>query len=251
MNVPILLYHQITDTPPAGYTRYTVTRAQFTRQMRWLRLRGYTAVSLDALMACRAGEQPWPTRAVVITIDDGYAEAVEHAADVLPRFGFTATVFLVAGVMGRTSNWDAGVTMPIVGWNRARALMDSGLSFGSHSVTHPRLALLDPDACARELIERRAKLEDGLGANVVHLAYPYGSMNEAVRRIAAEAGYVTGCGVTLELATPRDNPFELPRVLVVSADSIADFACRLRTARPLGEMVRARFNRTLNSMRSQ
>jgi peptidoglycan/xylan/chitin deacetylase (PgdA/CDA1 family) len=243
MNVPILLYHQITDAPPPGYTRYTVTRAQFTRQMRWLRVRGYTALSLDALLACRNGERPWPRRSVVITIDDGYLEAVEHAAHVLPRFGFTATVFLVAGVMGQTSNWDQGVAMPIVGWNRARELMNAGLSFGSHSVTHPRLASLEPDACARELIESRATLEDGLGAPVVHVAYPYGSMNDAVRRMAAAAGYATGCGVTLELATPRDVRCDLPRVLVVSNDSMADFVCRLRTARPLAEMVRARLRR--------
>ena len=243
MRVPILMYHQITASPPPGYTRYTVTPGQFGRQMRWLSARGYTTLTLDALRRCRAGTQPWPPRPVVITIDDGYAEAVRYALDVLQVHGFTATVFLVAGAMGGSSSWDMGVSMPVAGWDAAREMVSAGFTCGSHSITHARLDTLAPDACAREVRESRLRLEDGLGVAVTHFAYPYGAVNADVRRLVAESGYVTGCSATLDLSSERDDELLLPRVLIVRGDSFADFVCRLRTARTVDVMVRARLQR--------
>jgi peptidoglycan/xylan/chitin deacetylase (PgdA/CDA1 family) len=243
--VPILMYHQITAPPAAHYPRYTVTPARFTRQIRWLALRGYSTISLDTYLRCRAGEEPWPRHPIVITFDDGYEEAMQHALDTLPRFGFRATVFLVAGAIGRTSDWDAGVSMPVAGWSRLRELVSAGFECGSHTLTHPRLADAPPGACMRELRDSRRQLEDGLGVPIRHVSYPYGSVDAHVRALASEAGYASGCSSTLELAAPQHDPMLLPRVLMVSSDSLADFVCRLRTARPLAEMVRARLRRMI------
>jgi peptidoglycan/xylan/chitin deacetylase (PgdA/CDA1 family) len=211
--------------------------------MRWLSARGYTTLTLDALRRCRAGMQPWPPRPVVITIDDGYAEAVRYALEVLPPHGFTATVFLVAGAMGGSSSWDPGVAIPVAGWDSAREMLRAGFTCGSHSMTHARLDTLPPDACAREVRESRLRLEDGLGVAVTHFAYPYGAVNASVRRLVAESGYATACGARLDLASDRDDELVLPRVLVVRGDSFADFVCRLRTARTVDVMVRARLQR--------
>lgn len=248
------MYHQITASPPRAYTRYTVTPRQFDRQMSWLRLRGYQSLSLDALQRCRSGLEQWPPKPIVITFDDGYEEAARYALDVMPKYGFTATMFLVAGAIGQTSGWDQGVSMPLVGWDAVRGMVRAGFTIGSHSLTHANLTALEPKACARELRESRARLEDRLGSPVVHVAYPYGAVNQVVRDIAAEAGYVSGCTATLDLATATDDALLLPRVLVVSSDSMADFICRLRTARTVGVMARAyvgsAFRRTIVGLRA-
>jgi peptidoglycan/xylan/chitin deacetylase (PgdA/CDA1 family) len=183
----------------------------------------------------------------VITIDDGFAEAARHAMEVLPRYAFTATVFLVAGAMGAYGMWVERAEMPLAGWAAAREMIAAGFTCGSHSLTHPRLADLRPDACARELRESRKRLEDGLGVPVRHLAYPYGSVDETVRKLAAEAGYSTGCGVSRALSVSSDSPLNLPRVPVIGGESLADFACRLRTARPMGDLVRAGLRKLLPS----
>ena len=206
--------------------------------MRWLSLRGCTALSFDTLLRCRTGATPWPRRPIVITIDDGYTEAARHAVEVLPKFGFTATVFLVAGAMGGGSTWVPGVSMPVMQWETAREMMKAGLSCGSHSVTDPRLATLSPAACMRELRDSRQRLEDGLGVAVTDFAYPYGSVDDTVRQLAAEAGYSIACGMTPKVSADGDDPLRLPRVEVMGDDSLADFACRLRTAQPVGVMLR-------------
>jgi peptidoglycan/xylan/chitin deacetylase (PgdA/CDA1 family) len=245
MRLPILMYHQVTPAPHPRYPRYTLTPKQFGRHMRWLASRGYTPLSLDDYLECRAGRRRWPPRPVIITFDDGYAEGMRYAADIMSSFGFPGTVFLVASSIGGTSTWDEGVSMPVIDWRTLRELMQQGFSCGSHSLTHPRLADLTRDACMRELRDSRRQLEDGLGTQIRHLSYPYGSVNATVRQAAVEAGYATGCSARFELSSTDDDVMLLPRVLMVSSDSMADFVCRLRTARTLGVMVRARVERVL------
>lgn len=245
MDVPILMYHQISATPVPGYAQYSQSTAQFARQMRWLAVRGYTTLSLDSLLRCRRGAESWPRRPVAITIDDGYTDAVRAALEVLPKHGFTATVFLVTGALGGRSRWDEGVDLPVAGWELVRELRQAGIHCGSHTVTHPRLTQLDADACRRELEEAKRDIEDRLGEPVRHLSYPFGAINPEVRRLAAAAGYETGCAVTVGLSTDDDDPLMLHRVRIVGTDRFADFVCRLRTGRAVADAARRGLRRLL------
>ena len=245
MDVPILMYHQISETPAPAYAQYSQSTAQFARPMKWLAGRGYTTLSFDSLLRCRRGTESWPRRPVAITIDDGYADAVRAALDVLPRYGFTATVFLVTGAIGGHSGWDGGVELPVAGWDLIRKLRDAGISCGSHTVTHRRLTELDADACRQELEDARHCIEDRLGEPIRHLSYPYGAVDPEVRQLAAAAGYETGCAVTIGLSTDDDDPLMLHRVRILGPDSFADFVCRLRTGRTLADAARRGLRRII------
>jgi len=231
--VPILMYHQVSDTPRANFVKYTVTRRAFSAQMKWLAATGYVSIDLGNLLAHRNGGTPIPPRAVVITFDDGFRECAELTAPVMEASGLTATFFLVAGLMGETSRWlvaERGIELPIMSWENARALENSGHRCESHSMTHPRLARLSPSACRDELSRSRAMLENELGRPVRHLAYPFGSESEHVREIAADCGYESGCTVAIGLSSSADDPLGLRRVPVLGTDSLLDFISRLRTA---------------------
>ena len=77
--------------------------------MRWLAERGLRGVSTDALVeAMRAGKE----RALVgISFDDGYASVLENAVPELLRREFTATMFIVSGLLGGTNEWDGGSSL--------------------------------------------------------------------------------------------------------------------------------------------
>jgi peptidoglycan/xylan/chitin deacetylase (PgdA/CDA1 family) len=234
------MYHEIAPSPHPAFRRYTVSVREFTRQMRWLAACGYRAIDMDALVRARRGQGSLPKRPVVITFDDGFQGCAEHAVPVLRARGFTATFYLVAGLMGETSRWlrsELGMELPLMSWDTARSLAAGGFHWGAHTLSHPRLAGLDAPRCRAELGDARRRLEDELGGPVVHLAYPYGSFDRAVQTMAAEAGYVTGCSTLAGLSGPDDDLLALRRVTVYGHDSLIDFACRLRTGTAFRERL--------------
>ena len=238
--VPILMYHLVTPRADARFSKYSVSAAAFARQMDWLARRGYTPVSLDAVVE-RGGTGPaLPDRPVVITFDDGFQACVEHAVPLLVARGFTATFYLVAGLVGRTSRWleqERGLDLPLLDWPTARALEQGGFQCGAHSLTHPRLATLPRNECARELEESKRVLENELGHAVHHLAYPFGSYDAEVQGMARAAGYRSACSVRIGLSSADDERYALHRVPVLGSDTLTDFVCRLRTSLPLRETV--------------
>jgi peptidoglycan/xylan/chitin deacetylase (PgdA/CDA1 family) len=215
--------------------------------MRWLAALGYRAIDMDALVRARTGQGGLPRRPVVITFDDGFQGSAEHAVPVLRAHGFTAVFYLVAGLMGETSRWmarDPGVELPLMSWERARALAAEGFQCGAHSLTHRRLAGLPRGQCRDELVDGRKRLEDELGRAVTHLAYPFGAYDRAVRSAAAEAGYSTACSTRPGLSGPEDDLLALRRVSVYGHDSLSDFVSRLRT----GAAVRERLGRVVEAL---
>jgi len=251
--VPILAYHEISPTPHPSYRKFTVTPDQFTRQVKWLARRGYRTISLDDLLEHRAGRRPLPPKPFIITFDDGCKSAAEHAAAILPKYGFSAIFYLVPAVIGSATTWARHRRyLPVIDWNMARQLLSLGFACGSHTLNHRRLAHVPPSECREELERSRAVLQDGLGSDVVHLSYPHGSFNADVRRMAEEAGYQTACTVEHALSTTVDDLLALPRVRPSGDESFGNFTLRVRTGKPLQELLprsivslAARINRLL------
>lgn len=239
-SVPILVYHEVSPHPHPSFRRYTVTVRQFARQMRWLAALGYRAIDMDALVRARTGQGSLPNRPVLITFDDGFQGCADHAAPVLRAHGFTAVIYLVAGLMGETSRWmlpEVGLELPLMSWETARALAAEGFQLGAHTMTHPRLAGVDPVRCRAELMGARRHLEEELDRPAVHLAYPFGSYDHAAQTIAADAGYVTACSTRPGLSGADDDLLALHRVTIYGHDSLLDFASRLRTGRTVRERL--------------
>lgn len=240
------MYHQITPRPHPAFRKYTVTPQAFAAHMKWLALANYVPITLDALLQHRLCYTSLPSRPVIITFDDGFYDCVHYAVPILQAHSFTAIFYLVAGLVGQSSRWivaERGFELPLMGWAAARQLEAEGFHCGSHSMSHPRLAEQSAAACRNELLYSRQLLEDQLGHEVVHLAYPFGSYNESVRAIAADAGYRSACSVRIGLSTLNDDLLALHRVPVTGQDSLFDFICRLHTAFTPGELLRSKISR--------
>jgi peptidoglycan/xylan/chitin deacetylase (PgdA/CDA1 family) len=222
--------------------------------MRWLAAFGYQAIDMDGLVRARLGQGALPRRPVVITFDDGFQGSADHAVPVLRAHRFTAVFYLVAGLMGETSRWlrpELGMELSLMSWDTARALAADGFQCGAHTVTHPPLTGLDPAQCRAELEGARSRLQDELGRPIVHLAYPYGSFDQAVRATAAEAGYITACSTGAGLSGADDDMLALHRVTVYGHDSLLDFACRLRSGTALRQRLGQAFDRVTHRFRGQ
>ena len=107
--VHILMYHRVGQFPGRvkAHGALYCHLPRFKAQMSMLKHLGYSVVSLDAAAAGLRGEAPMPARPVVLTFDDGYVDFLDVVAPVLLEHGYTATVYAVAGLLGKTAEWAA------------------------------------------------------------------------------------------------------------------------------------------------
>ncbi|MBV8901449.1 MAG: polysaccharide deacetylase family protein, partial [Verrucomicrobia bacterium] len=153
----------------------------------------------------------------VLTFDDGFVSALEHAGPVLADLGFKAINFLVADRLGMRNEWDAGVdhTMePLMDAAQVRDWLSLGHEIGAHTLTHPHLDQVSLAQAREEICASKKKLEDTFGREVRHFAYPYGGLTPAVSDLVREAGFATACTIVEDLAGPETPPLLLPRLNV-------------------------------------
>src|SRR5207237_10511877 len=108
--VVILMYHALAPHDERA-SRYILPARRFARQLRWLRLRGYTVLGLDEYVRHRLEHSLPPPRSVVLTLDDAYADNAELAHPLLRRHGLTATIFAVSRRMGELNLWSEGAAV--------------------------------------------------------------------------------------------------------------------------------------------
>jgi peptidoglycan/xylan/chitin deacetylase (PgdA/CDA1 family) len=175
----VLMYHKVNDLEGNSVT---VPVSQFDEQMAQLGELGYTAVSLDDVLAHYLERKPLPPQAVLITFDDGYRDNLENAVPILQRYGYPAVLFVPIGYLGggRPLPHDEhlaarGIANHTVDWSELDELERAGVRVESHGIGHRPLADLEVDEAAREITLSKLRLEDALGRPVRAFAYVKGS----------------------------------------------------------------------------
>lgn len=215
MRLPyVLMYHSITPYREDPYL-ITVHPRRFEQQMCWLRRNGLRGASVrEVLDTGRTGPAP---NLVGLTFDDGYADFVDHALPVLSRYGFTATVFVIAGRFGGSNEWDAlGPRKPLMSSRQVRYIADAGMEIGSHGLCHVKLPATSDRELVGELRSSRRALEDASGQEVAGFCYPYGQLDGRVVDGVQDSGYRYGCAIWRSEYTGR---YALPRSYIGDADT--------------------------------
>jgi peptidoglycan/xylan/chitin deacetylase (PgdA/CDA1 family) len=188
-HAPVLMYHRLTTR--TGLHPMSLSVERFRRQLGLLRRLGYRSVSPVAIADALRGGRSLPPRAFAITFDDGYLDTLTVALPLLVEHGFRATCYLVAGTVGRTSEWTDPA--PLMDWEGARAWLAAGMEIGAHSMTHPDLRRLDDARLTEEVTGARRRLEDRLGIPIASFAYPFNLHDARTDAAVAAAGYRAAC----------------------------------------------------------
>ncbi len=184
--IPALVYHKIGDRFEWGITRQRVR--QFEQQMRYLKEQGYQSISIDQALD---PENFQDRKRVVITFDDSYESAYSHVFPILQDHGFTASIFVITGYVGKYNEWDVnwGRKFKHLSWDQIKEMKEYGFSFGSHTVNHPDLTKLEKRFIEYELKRSKQMLEDRLSQEVDCLSFPFGKYNQEVEELARDIGY--------------------------------------------------------------
>lgn len=195
--VPILTYHRVVQSKEEGGSLpIWVTAAQFEEHLQILKAEGFTTLTLSDLAAMPAladrFRPDW--KPILLTFDDGYEDNYTLLFPLLQRYGFTATIFLVADMKQNLWDKDSPDFAPTLLLTTAQILemQRYGIDFGSHSMTHPRLGAVPLAAAEKEIRLSKQVLEERLGREVNSFCYPYGSLSTDVKRLVGESGYQFG-----------------------------------------------------------
>jgi peptidoglycan/xylan/chitin deacetylase (PgdA/CDA1 family) len=182
--VMVLLYHRFEDRPKDGLA---IPPAEFRQNLEELKKDGISVISMKDYLAWRRGEKSIPPKSAIITIDDGYISAYNVAWPMLKEFGYPFTMFIYTNFVNV-----GGKSMT---WAQLEEMRDAGVDIECHTVSHHDLRHAPKrtdDYMAwlhNEIYGSKDILEQKLGIKIVALAFPYGTHNEVVRKMAKDAGY--------------------------------------------------------------
>jgi peptidoglycan/xylan/chitin deacetylase (PgdA/CDA1 family) len=206
----ILTYHSVSAGPPP----LAIAPERFGEHLDCLLDAGAATLGVTELAGALKDDRV-PERSVAITFDDGYAD-IATAAPMLLERGMRATVFCVAGYLGRVGDWPTlpprAPRLPLAGPEQLTELAAAGFEIGSHGVEHAPLHIASESVLRRELVDSRAILEQAAATAVRAFAFPYGAAPPPHARGLLRAEYDAACLGGLKLARSTAEPLALPRV---------------------------------------
>ncbi len=215
--VPVLMYHKVdavVPTDPVGRD-LTVLPAAFEAQLRYLRRHGIRTLTAAALTTALArGERP--AGVIVLTFDDGYADAATTAFPLLQKYGAVGTFYVSSGFVGTPRH---------LSWKQIRRMRAAGMEVACHGTFHLDLTTLDDAGQEREAggcMKRFARYVGG--SPPITYAYPAGKYDARVlalmRVLGIRAAFTERPGIVRDLS----RAYELPRRRIRHDDDLASFA---------------------------
>lgn len=136
--IPVFVFHSIEPT-------------EFEAQLLFLSSNGYQTIDCDTFLRAINGEIALPEKAVMLTIDDGRASVWTYGFPLLKKYGMTAVIFLIPGLI--SEGGELGPTLDdrpaaelvdrdpgLMNWAEIRAMADSGCAdFQSHTLYHHKV----------------------------------------------------------------------------------------------------------------
>lgn len=154
-----LCYHNVEDHAP-DQTFVGVSSGNLVQHLSWLQRNGYAFVSLDDILAARAGRKALPEKAVLLTFDDGFASFYTRVFPILKAFGAPA-------VLAVTGSWLEDAPSATVAYGS-----DAG---GKSTVAYGDLPL------ARDIFLTWSQIRELAGSGLVEIASHSRGLHQGIR----------------------------------------------------------------------
>ena len=243
----VLIYHRVGGRTPVPVD---LPGAQFSDQMAAIaplattldealtRLANPSDPSNPADDAASAADHP-----VVVTFDDGTADVIEEALPILvehqvPMLLYVATKFVEEGL-------DFPDDGKVVSWAALADGVSTGLlTIGSHTHSHALLDRLAPEAVDDELDRSIGLIQERLGVDPRHFAYPKALAGSPAADRAVRARFASAALAGTRINRPgHTDPWALARTPIQVRDGEDDFARKAAGGLGLEDDLRRLVNR--------
>jgi peptidoglycan/xylan/chitin deacetylase (PgdA/CDA1 family) len=187
IRVPSLMFHYVSWLPATDANMdlrkdLTVSPTDFEAMLKYLRDNGYHTITTKDLWWSLDQTAPLPAKPVMLTFDDGYADAYSVAMPLLKAYGMTGVFFVTVNLVDRPG---------YVSRAQVRALADAGMDVESHAMDHISM-LGNLTGQTYQMCKSREFLNDWTGTDVRHFAYPSGDYNDTSFIALQRCGYLSG-----------------------------------------------------------
>lgn len=223
VNVPILMYHYISEVPvkdktnPYSYrSGLTVTPTVFSQQLDYFKKLGYHTITFNQLFSALYYDSPLPAKPVIFSFDDGYVDAYTNAYPILRAHGYTGMFYIITGKVG----WPGQAS-----WPQLREMLSNGMQMGSHTIDHRAIGdvwQLSPADARHELETSRQTLESHLQTFIQQFCYPAGDPLNKNQALASTQNQIQGV-MSLLNATGYVGATNDPRVPSIIQDSTTPY----------------------------
>jgi len=224
----ILNYHSIHPSH-----KFATKPDDFLQQMEYL-ASYFTVISLPEFYEMRNTRGVLSGKLAVVTFDDGYEDNYEYAFPILKTLGIPATIFLTTGFINdeidiakRDRTYDG---LKSLKWKQIFEMRDEGISFGSHTHTHPILTEISLESAEKEICQSKNVLEEKFGDFIKLFAYPLGQpkiFNTSIIELLKKHGFKLACSTIWGSGNSGTDIFALYRIRIDAVDTIDDFKAKV------------------------
>ncbi|MCK5509902.1 MAG: polysaccharide deacetylase family protein [Desulfobacterales bacterium] len=235
------MYHSISNDAEDDihpYYRINTSPSFFDRHMQFLYENSYKVIDLN--QAVKILREPinqstnQPINYVVITFDDGFRDFYTEAFPILQKYGYRATVFLPTAFIDNQKH--KLKDKDHLNWDEVKELFAKGITFGSHTVSHPQLKNIDHNKIEYELRQSKEHIEVMLGREINLFSYPYKFPEEDkkfikyLKDVLVKSGYEYCVTTKIGNTTPKSDCYFLKRIPVNLYDDLQFFNAKLEGA---------------------
>lgn len=224
IEVPIIMYHSILKDPSRS-NKYTVTPTVLEEDLKYIKDKGYTTVTITDLISYVYDNKPLPENPIVLTFDDGHYNNYGYLFPLLEKYDMKAVISIVGSYTDKFTETDeANLNYSYLRWKDIKELMDTGRiefqnhTYNLHSNTGKRIGTKkikgETDEHYKNVLEEDIlKLQQEFEENTNYIpqcfTYPFGGISNASLDIIKELGFKASLSCEQGINKLTKNPNSL------------------------------------------
>lgn len=226
----ILYYHHVTDDTVV-HSPSKVSVQLFERQMEFLHRAQFKVISLDSLVDLIKSQSLIDPTTITICFDDGYRDNYLNAFQILKKYNFPATIFVVTDYIG-TKRWfsykdmrnasepvdESYYPVEYVRWEDMEEMRFHSITIASHTASHPihamgkkSLTAISDGQLEYELSVSQQVFYNKWGTSQQLFAYPIGDNDQRVKNAVQKAHYKAAGTIIPGRVDSNVDVYALPR----------------------------------------
>jgi len=225
VKIPILMYHAVHTMAPSeeANANLIVAPETFESHLKALKEAGYyTLTPEEAYRALTKNELPEGRKVVWLTFDDGIADFYTIVYPLLQKYQMTATNNII-------TSFSDEERPSVLTFDQIKEMKAQGITFESHTVSHPDLAQSDSSRQESELSNSKQVLDKKLNQTTTTIVYPAGRYSDVTMELAKNNGYKMGLTTNNGLASLDDGLYSLKRLRILPTTTAENLLAEMQT----------------------